>query len=122
MLTLLVLITIVTLLVGYLKKRNDLYCAKLEHARTLQEKGDAEGAADAYLAVLEYEYARRVVDCSRITHCTEKVLPLLRRQGRLADEKCVLEMALRLCITVTKRDVWERWQRRVLELEDEGLR
>ena len=61
------------------------------------------------------------MDCSRITHCTEKVLPLLRRSGRYADEICVLEMALRLCITVTKKDVWERWQRRILELEAEGF-
>ena len=121
MLPLLVVITIATLLAGYIKKRNDAYAARLEHARTLKEDGDAQGAADAYLAILEHEYSKKVVDCSRITHCTEKVLPLLRRSGRYADEKCVLEMALRLCITVTKKDVWERWQRRILELEAEGF-
>lgn len=121
MLTLLILITIATLVVGYLKKRSDTYAAKLEHARTLKENGDTEKAADAYLAVLEYEYARRVVDCSRIMHCTDAVVPLLRRSGRYADEKCVLEMAVRLCITVTRKGVWERWQRRIIELEAEGF-
>ena len=49
MLTLLVVITIATLLAGYIKKRNDAYAARLEHARTLKEDGDAQGAADAYL-------------------------------------------------------------------------
>ena len=88
-------------------------------AETLEKQGKPIEAAEAYMALLETEYARKMKLCGRIVRLTDGIQPLLERLGRTKDERRVLRQSMRLCITTTRTRSWERWQKRITELDHE---
>ena len=95
------------------------YQKAVGHAGDLQKQGKPIEAAEAYMALLETEYARKMKLCGRIVRLTDAVQPLLERLGRTKDERRILGQSMRLCITTTRTRSWERWQKRITELDFE---
>ena len=95
------------------------YQKAVGHADDLQKQGKPIEAAEAYMALLETEYARKMKLCGRIVRLTDAVQPLLERLGRTKDERRILGQSMRLCITTTRTRSWERWQKRITELDFE---
>ena len=91
----------------------------LRRAEHLKTQGELSAAADAYLALLETEYARRWKNVARIVHLTDCARALLARTRRRDDERRILGHSLRLCLTATRSCSWEKWQRRLEKLDDE---
>lgn len=95
------------------------YQKAVGHADALKKQGKPIEAAEAYMALLETECARKMKLCSRIVRLTDAVQPLLERLGRTQDERRVLGRSMRLCITSTRTRSWEGWQKRITELDFE---
>ena len=115
MLTLIVTIIILSEIAAYFTDRP--YKKGLREVERLKERGDQDGAADAYLLLLEQECGRRMKNSHRIAYLTNSVQPLLEYTGRRQEERRVLERSMRLCITATHGRNWEHWQRRLAELD-----
>ena len=95
------------------------YQKAVGHADDLQKQGKPIEAAEAYIALLETEYARKMKLCNRIVRLTDSVQPLLEHLGRTKDERRILRQSMRLCITTTRTRSWEHWQKRITELDFE---
>lgn len=89
-------------------------------AEALEKQGRLFDAVDAYLALLETECTRSMKLCGRIVRLTDGIQPLLERMGRTQDERRILERSMHLCITTTRTRSWERWQKRMEELDGLG--
>lgn len=94
------------------------YRRNLHRAEYLKTQGELSAAADAYLALLETEYARKWKNIARIVHLTDCARALLARTRRREDERRILEHSMRLCLTATGSRSWEKWQRRLEKLDD----
>ena len=95
------------------------YRRNLHRAECLKTQGELSAAADAYLALLETEYARKWKNVARIVHLTDCARALLARTRRREDERRILEHSMRLCLTATRSRSWEKWQRRLEKLDDD---
>lgn len=95
------------------------YRRNLHRAEYLKTQGELSAAADAYLALLETEYARKWKNVARIVHLTDCARALLARTRRREDERRILEHSMRLCLTATRSRSWEKWQRRLEKLDDD---
>ena len=95
------------------------YRRNLHRAEYLKTQGELSAAADAYLALLEAEYARKWKNVARIVHLTDCARALLARTRRREDERRILEHSMRLCLTATRSRSWEKWQRRLEKLDDD---
>lgn len=95
------------------------YQKAVGQAEIIEKQENTIEAAEAYMALLETEYARKMKLCGRIVRLTDGVQPLLERLGRTKDERRILEQSMRLCITTTRTRSWERWQKRITELDFE---